>query len=435
MDIHESQIINSDSRCIPLPDACAHATVTSPPYYLQRDYCCQGQLGQEQTVRDYVDGMVGVFREVRRVLRDDGICFVNVGTTYDKGCDLQVPQRLAIALQDDGWFIVADVVWSKISCSPETVTRRPTRAHEKIIIIAKSSRYYWDAQAVRDFSDIGGSKNIRSVWRLPVQSRQGSSHTAMLGDRVAEFGILLGSSDAGCCPACGAPYRRVLDVGRITVRGGKTALRGQGFGSQQRANRPDRDKITQPIYDTVGWEPTCQCEAGDPVPCIVLDPFSGSGTVPCVSHRLGRVGIGIDLNPNYCLEAQERLKGVIPVSEPPVPPKGYCYAADTCVAKPKTPTPGFRYVNIALWADVVPLMKKPKLNSQGGRPRESDRKMLDGILTHLLEGVPWRRLPEDVCVGMTAWRRYRKWEEDGTWERILPVLKNRYPDLRMPDAA
>ena len=434
MDIHQSQIINADSRRIPLPDRSVHCCVTSPPYYRLRDYGCEGQLGQEQTVQDYVDAMVGVFREVRRVLRDDGICFVNVGTSYDKGCDLQVPQRLAIALQDDGWFIVADVVWSKISCTPETVTRRPTRAHEKIIIIAKSNRYYWDAQAVRDISDTGGSKNIRSVWRLPVQSRQGSSHTAMLGDRVAEFGILLGSSDVGCCAVCGAPYRRVLDVARITVRQGMTALRGQGFGSQQRANRPGRDKITQPIYDTVGWEPACECEAGDPVPCIVLDPFSGSGTVPCVSHRLGRVGIGIDLNPNYCLEAEVLLKDVVPVSEPPVPPKGYCYSPDTGVAKPGTPTSRFRYATVELWAAVFPLMKKSKPSSTGGRPRESDRKALDGILTHLLEGVPWRRLTGDTCVGMTAWRRYRKWEEDGTWERILPALQDRYPNLESPVA-
>jgi len=435
MDVHKSQIINADSRHIPLHDRSVHCCVSSPPYYRLRDYGCEGQLGQEKTVQGYVDEMVVVFREVRRVLRDDGICFVNIGTSYEKGCDLQVPQRLAIALQDDGWFVAADVVWSKISCTPETVTRRPTRAHEKIIIIAKNNRYYWDDQAVRDISDTG-SKNIRSVWRLPVQSRHGSSQTAMLGDRVAEFGILLGSSDAGCCATCGAPYRRVLNVARITVRQGMTALRGQGFGSQQRANRPGRDKITQPIYDTISWEPTCQCQTGDPVPCTVLDPFAGSGTVPCVAHRLGRVGIGIDLNLNYCLEAQERMKGVIPVSEPPAPPKGYCYAPDTCVPKPKTTQQPFCYADVELWAEVIPLIKTPKPNIiKGGRPKESDRKALDGILVHLIDGVPWRRLTGDTCVGMTAWRRYRQWEADGTWERILPVLRNRYPELEVPVAA
>ena len=417
MDLQTSKIINTDSRHIPLPDACAHVAVTSPPYFNVRDYGHKDQLGREQTVSDYILQMVAVFREVRRVLRDDGTVWLNIGTTCQAGQDLQIPHRLLIALADDGWRVISDVIWHKQNTVPSAGLRSPSRYHEHVFVMAKKPDYYYDHLAVMAEGKTGLAKRLTSVWPIAVAGQGQNGHPAIMPEALVEVCVMLGSADGGCCPTCGAPYERITETGRALIQ-----------------RKKDKD-IKQPITDTLAWQPSCDCDAGAPVPCLVVDPFAGSGTVPSVSHRLGRVGIGIELNPEYCLGAKKRLAATTPVTIPPAPPTGFCYAPDACVPKPRTPKQQYRYAHVEIWAEIFPFLKKSKPNSTGGRPRESDRKALDGILTHLLEGVPWRRLPADVCVGMTALRRLKQWEGDGTWKRILPVLQDRYPELRMPDAA
>ncbi|GEM_PF-6040089 len=417
MDIHNSQIINSDSRHIPLPDACAHVAVTSPPYYKVRDYGHKDQLGREESIQEYIDQMVAVFREVRRVLRDDGTVWLNIGTTCQAGQDLQIPHRLLIALADDGWRVISDVIWHKQNTVPSAGLRSPSRYHEHVFVMAKKPDYYYDHLAVMAEGKTGLAKRLTSVWPIAVAGQGQNGHPAIMPEALVEVCVLLGSSDGGCCPTCGAPFKRITETGRALIQ-----------------RKKDKD-IKQPITDTLAWQPSCDCDAGAPVPCLVVDPFAGSGTVPCAAHRLGRIGIGIELNPEYCRNAEKRLSATTPATIPPVPPRGFRYAEDTCIPKLRNPTSRFRYADVKLWAKIFPLIRKPKSHPRGGRPRESDRKALDGILTHLLEGVPWRRLTGDTCVGMTAWRRYRKWEEDGTWERILPVLQSYYPNLESPVAA
>lgn len=417
MDIHKSQIINADSRLIPLPDACAHIVVTSPPYHNCRNYGHADQVGREKTVNEYIDQMVAVFREVRRVLRDDGTVWLNIGTTCQAGQDMQIPHRLSIALCDDGWRVVADNVWHKSNTIPTGALHSPSRLHEHVFQLSKAPSHYYDNQAVLEIGHKGLPKRLSSVWPISSASKGQDGHPAIMPESLAEICILLGSSDGGCCPSCGAPYQRQTETGRALI-----------------VRKKDRD-IRHPITDTVEWIPSCNCEAGDPRPCVVVDPFSGSGTVPCVAHRLGRVGIGIELNPDYCRSSENRLSATSTVTEPPVPPKGFCYAPDTCIPKPRARKQPFRYADVELWAEVIPLIKTPKPNVKGGRPRHADRKALDGILVHMIDGTPWRHLPADVCVGMTAWRRFRRWQADGTWSRIEPILRSRYSKLAESEAA
>ena len=163
-----------------LPDTCVQCCVTSPPYYALRDYGVVGQIGLEDTPAAYIEALTAVFREVRRVLRSDGVAFVNMGDTYAGGgkggggsyasdgmthaafpphvCpagfkpkDLMLmPHRLAIALQEDGWWIRNTIVWHKPAAMPESVTDRFTRSHEYIFLLAKSERYFFDAEAVKE---------------------------------------------------------------------------------------------------------------------------------------------------------------------------------------------------------------------------------------------------------------------------------------------
>jgi DNA modification methylase len=363
-----------------LPDESVHCVVTSPPYWGLRDYgtglwdggdadCdhkmpatggnpAQGpnkgnnnfeampfkntcgkcgatridqQLGLEPTPDQYVANMVDVFREVRRVLRRDGTCWVNLGDSYAsqggpqveqtkqhtgsgyhgtnrnlpglKPKDLVgVPWRVAFALQADGWYLRSDIVWSKPNPMPESVTDRPTKAHEYVFLLTRSPRYFFDQEAVREpqtaatlaryeygFNKVGkgiqengashtkgqgadggmlspnaAGRNIRSVWEIPTQPYP-EAHFATFPEALPERCIRAGTSERGCCPVCGAPWEESAEGEWHTV----------------------------PLA---------------PVPCTVLDPFMGSGTVALVARRLGRRSIGVELNPEYARLCARRLQ-------------------------------------------------------------------------------------------------------------------------------
>ncbi|OQB29599.1 MAG: putative methyltransferase [Candidatus Hydrogenedentes bacterium ADurb.Bin179] len=351
-----------------LPDCSVHCCVTSPPYWGLRDYGVEGQFGMERTPEEYVAKMTAVFHEVWRVLRDDGTLWLNLGDSYfsdTKGSRgpsakqdsnagsrygnrhfertnglkpkdlIGIPWRVAFALQADGWYLRQDIIWSKPNPMPESVRDRCTKAHEYVFLLSKSSRYYYDAEAVKeesvypddnrkerqkpeDYAAMMGDsgqlravinpsnartypyRNRRSVWTITPKPYRGA-HFAVMPPDLAELCILAGTSKRGCCPACGKPWERVVDKanpkGRRDRGGPNDGPRDAGIWSGRAGTRE---------YTTVGWQPGCKCSAGLPVPCTVLDPFGGSGTTGYIASRNGCRAVMIELNPKYAKLAHDR---------------------------------------------------------------------------------------------------------------------------------
>jgi DNA modification methylase len=364
-------ILNGDViACLrSLPDACVQCVVTSPPYWGLRDYGVEGQIGLEPTPEEHVEKMVEVFREVRRVLRDDGVLWLNYGDCYagsTTGADrppepghthedsgrvktgqenkhrrpdaglkpkdlVGMPWRIAFALQADGWYLRSDIIWSKPNPMPESVTDRPTKSHEYVFLLTKSSRYFYDADAVREAQKwVGGAgnrnyragsengreaegqsnrpnpagRNRRTVWEIPTQPTP-EAHFATFPEALVEPCIKAGTSARGACPECGAPWRRVVEKG-----GGTT-----GASWHDHSNDLVRGQVAPPSATfrdyyrrDIGWQPSCTCGTEETIPCTVLDPFGGSGTVAKVARDLGRSSISCELNPEYVEIAKKRLR-------------------------------------------------------------------------------------------------------------------------------
>lgn len=330
-----------------LPAECVQCVVTSPPYWGLRDYGIKGQLGLEPTPDEYVEKIVAVFRQVRRVLRKDGTVFLNMGDLYASGGrgsggakqqtnkgsllgpkkaplglkskDLcMMPARVALALQADGWWLRSDIIWHKPNPMPESVTDRPTSSHEHVFLLTKAAKYYYDAHAVRekgthrpDRNDrVPAGRNLRNVWTIPTEPFP-EAHFATFPTKLVRPCILAGTSAKGACPGCGAAWVRVVDRQSLGIRGSSPAVpreaRGR-FAEQQGSSHSDREGLTQSISKSIGWKPGCDCNAGEPVPCLVLDPFCGSGTTGVVARRLGRRFVGIDLKPKFCEMSRERIE-------------------------------------------------------------------------------------------------------------------------------
>ena len=250
-----------------LPAKSVQCVVTSPPYWGLRDYDVPDQIGLEPTLPQFINRLLGVFAEVRRVLRDDGVFWLNIGDGYTSGNRgwrapdrknparamsvrpdtpdglkpkdlLGIPWRLALALQDDGWYLRADLVWNKPNAMPESVKDRPTRAHEYMFMLTKNERYYYDSKSVVEVN----GRNCRSVWNVNTQAFAGA-HFATFPPKLIE----------PCIKASSRP--------------------------------------------------------GD----FVLDPFFGSGTVGVVAQDLDRRYIGIELHPEYISLAAERLSAHEPM--------------------------------------------------------------------------------------------------------------------------
>lgn len=317
-----------------MPDGSVQCCVTSPPYFRLRDYGMFGQIGLEATADEYVAKLVAVFREVRRVLRDDGTLWLVVGDSYAgswgaqsrgasdngtstilgaakrKGSPLSgrqiegapkrgsrtgtiraagckqkdlygIPWMLAFALRADGWWLRSEIIWSKPNPMPESVTDRPTSAHEKVFLLAKQARYFYDADAIREgavsdhrsgngyarderesyrnadgsargqmsgWDDVGGSRNRRNVWEIATQPFSGSvPHFATFPPKLVEPCILAGSAEGA----------------------------------------------------------------------LVLDPFAGSGTTGVVALRHGRSFVGIELSEPYCALARRRILDDAPLLNQP----------------------------------------------------------------------------------------------------------------------
>lgn len=392
-----------------LPARSVHLVVTSPPYWGLRMYAtgdgkhleigCEPSpdcktWGQAQCGACFVCVMVDVFREVWRVLRDDGVAWLNLGDTYTsttsnrnglsattlhgsrtygrdagnvqrsrpaglpQGNLVGVPWRVALALQSDGWVLQSDVPWVKRAAMPESADKRPCKSLEYVFLLAKGSDHYFDMDAVRPAalntgggavfgraSDPGGadeagapaprrydrpeysSRGFRNsdLWFQSVEEPYGlvgvgdemigldvtnsgqkrthkKTHFAMFPPRLVEPLVLSGTSEYGCCADCGRPWDREV------VRNGAVQKQGDsGAAQRDRSYRWSRNGVDSTLdtgiaeRETAGWRKACGCRIDEVVPCVVMDPFVGSGTTVATALRLGRAGVGIDLSEAYLL--------------------------------------------------------------------------------------------------------------------------------------
>ena len=335
----------------------------------------KGSLGLEPILTLYVDHLVQVFREVRRVLREDGTLWLNMGDAYAGSGPKQatnagsltlrptpsipglkpkdligLPWRVAFALQADGWWLRSDIVWEKPNVMPESVRDRPVRAHEYVFLLAKAERYFYDAKAVKGRAtastlarlsqptftrQTGGPKdgdnpsrsarktlehlaisfdgwrNLRDVWAIPLQPSL-EAHKAMFPEALVEPCIKAGTSEHGCCKHCGKPWERLVEKrpSTMTIRV-RDAKRGVATAEEgYKASETEKEasaKEEMGASRTLGFRPACSCPKPSVVPCVVLDPFAGSGTVALVAKKLGRRSISIDIKPEYIELAKQRV--------------------------------------------------------------------------------------------------------------------------------
>jgi DNA modification methylase len=336
-----------------------------------RDYGVPGQLGLEKTPEEFIERMVEVFRGVWRVLRDDGTLWLNIGDSYagnglgyspdapsNKAGSKQttnagthhgqvtrmgdglkpkdlclIPERLALALQADGWYVRSRIAWCKKSSMPESVTDRPTSAWEHLWLLTKSARYYYDAEAVKQpsterpsgngqrkdnhnpsagfgvsipYEPDGTGANLRNYWVLGPEPYP-EAHFATFPSEIPRRCIKAGTSQKGACSECGAPWERVVDLKPSDSKSSGGAWDTEHIQIAKGKTRPGNFVDRQAT--TTGWQPTCDCDA-EVVPCTVLDPFLGSGTTAAVAQELDREWVGIELNPEYAALAEKRINAV-----------------------------------------------------------------------------------------------------------------------------
>jgi len=282
-----------------------HCIVTSPPYWGLRDYGHAVQIGLEETVEEYVAKMADVLGECRRVLRDDGTLWLNVGDSYGSGKQLLgVPWRLALAAQAGGWVLRQDIIWHKPSPMPESVTDRCTKSHEYVFLLTKSPTYFFDSVAISEPSEVA-TRNRRSVWKIATRPYSGA-HFATMPPELAETCIKAGTSEHGCCPQCGTPWARLTE--RTKLKRQRPADYVKRTGEAGTGNSC-ANSVAGVAVKTIGWQQSCDCDCptADTVPCVVLDPFAGSGTTLAVAKTLGRDSIGIELNSDYVALAEQRI--------------------------------------------------------------------------------------------------------------------------------
>lgn len=353
-----------------LADESVHCVVTSPPYFGLRDYGVSGQIGLEASPAAFVEVMVEVFREVRRVLRDDGTLWLNLGDSYAGSWGAQsrgnsaseassklegssmlearqigayplgqtqvgslkrtlglkpkdligVPWRVAFALQDDGWYLRQDIIWSKPNPMPESVTDRCTKAHEYLFLLSKSGRYHFDAEAIAE------GLAPSSVERLsqPTLDQQAGSERVpgKTNGRMKAVGKLVGANGPDR-PSKGVPNDAAPRVRGVPPRhAGLDSSDQSGLDQVGRGGKRNKRSVwtvaTQPFKEAhFATFPPALIEpcilAGSPKGGVILDPFGGAGTTGLVADRLGRDAVLIELNPDYAEIARKRISGDAPL--------------------------------------------------------------------------------------------------------------------------
>lgn len=275
-----NQILCGDSRQVlpQLPADHFHTIVTSPPYFQQRDYRDAKQIGSEKSPQQYIEQLVEILRGCRRVLREDGTLWLNLGDKYHKKQLLGLPWRVALAMVDDGWQLRSDIIWHKPNAMPHSVKTRPTTDHEYLFLFSKSQDYFYDADAIRE-PHVTFSENSR-----------------MKGGR-GHFGKRHGTPEAGKNAGSNNLHDGRWDQAFHPKGRNKRTVWSVSLGKFREAHfAVFPPKLIQPCI-----------QAGTPVGGNVLDPFFGAGTVGLVAQELGRIYTGIELNPEYVQIAQRRL--------------------------------------------------------------------------------------------------------------------------------
>ena len=303
------RIFTGDSREVlqTLPDGIADCCITSPPYYALRDYGNERQIGHEETPEEFIAELVKVFHEIKRVLKEDGVLWVNMGDSYvntngfarasqefqrkgrndapanDRSLNalhsagyktkdlIGIPWMLAFALRADGWFLRQDIIWAKPNPMPESVQDRCTRSHEYIFLLSKSQKYFFDSDAIKEPSTT--KDNI-------IRNRETTKGNNVPG-KAKFHGLTHNDYD----------MRNKRDVWTITTK----PLAEEHFAAYP-------EELVE----------TC-LKAGCPVGGVVIDPFFGSGTTGRVAQKLNRHYIGIELNSQY-VEICERRNSNIQMS-------------------------------------------------------------------------------------------------------------------------
>ena len=297
------------ARLRELPEQSVQTCVTSPPYFGLRDYGMADQIGLERTPDAFVAELVSVFREVKRVLRDDGTLWLNLGDSYANDAKwvgasggkhvtalhghtnigrgkketglkpkdlIGIPWRVAFSLQSDGWYLRQDIIWHKPNPMPESVRDRCTKAHEYIFLLSKSERYYYDADAIAETSESFGRHHSSNVQPPKVRALKESGHHGKGGDLSVNYE---------------REQRNKRSVWTVPTK----PYSGAHFGTFP----PD---LIEPCI-----------KAGSKAGDIVLDPFGGAGTTGLVADRLGRNAVLCELNPEYAAMAAERIRGENPM--------------------------------------------------------------------------------------------------------------------------
>ena len=271
------------TRLQEIPDNSVQCCVTSPPYWGLRDYGHDGQIGLEQTPTEYVAEMVAVFREVRRVLKDDGVLWLNLGDSYNKDKQLVgIPWRVAFALQESGWWLRQDIIWHKPNPMPEPAYGRCTKSHEYLFLLAKSAKYFYDNDAIREPIKIDPKLALDTQPYEPNEKDK----------KRHEMAASIWGGNQMSKPR-GAMYRGYKEVKGANKKSVWT-ISNKGFRGAHFAVMPEA-LCEPPILAT--------SKPND----LVLDPFTGSGTAAVVALRHGRNFIGTELNPNYAQIAHDRI--------------------------------------------------------------------------------------------------------------------------------
>lgn len=359
----------------------------TPDIRTERGLCAtcgawRGVLGNEPTVELFIEHMVEVCREIWRVLRSDGTFWLNLGDSYAasstsnhgrgkatpamsghgkeqrpggwenpprhlqpgfKRKDLMlVPHRVAIALQNDGWWVRMDNVWAKLNCLPEPVEDRPTKSHEYVFLLTKSESYFYDAEAVREKQSgtahsrgkgvtpksagehdpfiraKDGNRNLRSVWSMASEPYR-EEHFATYPTKLPTICIKAGTSEVGVCLACGAPWERI-----VIAQGGAIGRSWSDHTEDELlVGHKQRNLMAKPAHakrngneytrETIGWQQTCDCPYQTPAPALVCDPFSGAGTTGLAALRLGRNYVGHEASGTYAQMSRGRIRDESPM--------------------------------------------------------------------------------------------------------------------------
>ncbi len=282
IDSQLDQILCGDSAKIlaGLPADSVDCVVTSPPYYRQRDYRGEStQIGQEASPAAYVERLVQLFGEVRRVLKPSGTFWLVLGDKYDRGRLLGIPWRVALGLVDDGWILRSDIVWHKPNAMPSSVKSRPTTDHEYIFLLTNSADYFYDADAIREPHVTFTEKSRMKGGRKHFHQRGGTPES---GKNAGDSNLHDARWDQAFHPK-GRNKRTVWSISLSKFREAHFAV------------------FPESLVETC-------IRAGCPEGGVVLDPFIGSGTTALVAKRWGRRFIGIDCVEEYCKMARKRIK-------------------------------------------------------------------------------------------------------------------------------